>query len=360
MDLISIIVPIYNAEQYIKRCVESIQRQTYTELEIILIDDGSPDRCGEICDSLAAEDERIKVIHKSNEGQGYARNDGLKLASGKYVAFIDADDYIDITHIEKLYYSIKENNADTAMGSLSYKKGRTEAIKRSLYLEDRVYEGNEVIDCILLSLIGPDVNCKRDVCVDASACINLYSKEIIDSNNVTFTNVKQAVSEDLFFNIRYFYYAKKVAVIKEYGYYYFENSGSETRKYDYEYYTRTFNFYVKMYEQIKEFKLQDRVGLRADRTFLLKIRFLIRLIVMSDLKRSQKKTEIKRVIYNPLTQAVLADYPTQNLAFAIRLLTGFMRKKNVLAVYFLTQGRLLAKNSKLLSKVLKVIGIGKN
>lgn len=361
MDLISVIVPIYNVEQYLIRCVESIQRQTYTALEIILVDDGSPDDCGKICDELAANDERIKVLHKINEGQGISRNEGLKLASGKYVTFVDSDDYIDDTHIENLYTALIADNADTSMGSLSYKRGESDAVRQMLHIDARVYEQEEVADCILLQLIGPDVECKQDVCIEGSACINLYSKDIIDRNDITFPCEKQAVSEDLFFNIQYFNCARKVVITEEYGYYYFENIGSETRKYNSEYYTRTFNFYTKMCElDINRLAVQDGVSLRIDRTFILKLRFLIRLIVMSDLSIEEKKAEIKRVLDNPTTQNVLDSYPTHKLVFAKRLLTYFMRKGNVTAVYYLTKYRQLAKNNRMLKKALKLMGIGKN
>ncbi|MBQ9082384.1 MAG: glycosyltransferase [Clostridia bacterium] len=92
--LISVIVPVYNVEQYLHRCVDSIRIQTYTNLEIILVDDGSPDRCGEICDEYAAQDSRVKVIHQENGGLSAARNAGLDACTGEYVAFVDSDDYI--------------------------------------------------------------------------------------------------------------------------------------------------------------------------------------------------------------------------------------------------------------------------
>ena len=102
-DLISIIVPVYNVEQYLDRCIESIINQTYTNLEIILVDDGSPDNCPDMCDKWAEKDNRIKVIHQANMGAGAARNAGLDNANGKYIGFIDSDDYISKEMYEHLY-----------------------------------------------------------------------------------------------------------------------------------------------------------------------------------------------------------------------------------------------------------------
>lgn len=113
-ELISIIVPVYKVEPYIRQCIESILSQTYKNLEIILIDDGSPDNCGKICDEYAAIDNRIKVIHKENGGLSEARNYGLKAARGIYVGFIDGDDYVDEAFFQMLYDAAEKENCDIA------------------------------------------------------------------------------------------------------------------------------------------------------------------------------------------------------------------------------------------------------
>lgn len=102
MELVTIIVPIYKVEQYLERCINSLLRQTYTYLEIILVDDGSPDRCGEICDSYAQKDERIRVIHKQNGGLSSARNSGIELCTGEWIMFVDSDDFIASDTVEYL------------------------------------------------------------------------------------------------------------------------------------------------------------------------------------------------------------------------------------------------------------------
>lgn len=111
-ELISVVVPIYNVEKYIEKCIDSIINQTYTNLEIILVDDGSPDKCGKICDEYAKRDKRIKVIHKENGGVSSARNIGLDNLNGEYVTFIDADDYISNNYCEELLNALKTENAD--------------------------------------------------------------------------------------------------------------------------------------------------------------------------------------------------------------------------------------------------------
>ena len=110
-DLISVIVPVYNVEKYLDRCVQSIVNQTYKHLEIILVDDGSPDQCGEMCDVWAEKDSRIKVIHQCNQGGGAARNAALDIAQGEYVSFIDSDDYIE-PHMYTHLYSLMGEDVD--------------------------------------------------------------------------------------------------------------------------------------------------------------------------------------------------------------------------------------------------------
>ena len=111
MSFFSIIVPVYNVEDYLEECVNSVRNQTYQDIEIILVDDGSPDRCPEICDNFAKEDERIQVIHKKNEGLSSARNIGLEMASGEYILFLDSDDYWNEKNaLNKLYNEILKLN----------------------------------------------------------------------------------------------------------------------------------------------------------------------------------------------------------------------------------------------------------
>ena len=110
--LISVIVPVYNVEAYLERCVDSILKQTYKELEIILVDDGSPDNCGKICDKLAERDDRIRIIHKKNGGLSSARNAGIEIANGEYIGFVDSDDYLNPHMIEKMVNEAIRTNSD--------------------------------------------------------------------------------------------------------------------------------------------------------------------------------------------------------------------------------------------------------
>lgn len=120
MHLVSVIVPIYRVEKYMRRCIDSILVQTYKDLEVILIDDGSPDDCGKICDEYAKKDARIKVIHKENGGLSSARNVGLDVATGEYISFVDGDDFISPIMIQTMVEKLEENSAELCICGFQY------------------------------------------------------------------------------------------------------------------------------------------------------------------------------------------------------------------------------------------------
>ena len=163
--LISLIVPVYKVEEYLDKCVESIVNQTYKNLEIILVDDGSPDNCPKMCDEWAKKDKRIKVIHKENGGLSDARNTGIDIAKGEYITFIDSDDYIEYNYVDFLYKNLDENKADISMGK-QYVRYPEKVINTG---SGKVYIVNPH-DCFDKLLYGEDF--------DVSATIKLYKKEL--------------------------------------------------------------------------------------------------------------------------------------------------------------------------------------
>ena len=128
MELISVIVPVYKVEKYLDECMESVVTQTYENLEIILVDDGSPDRCPEICDTWAEKDSRIRVIHKENGGLSDARNVGMAASTGAYIAYVDSDDILEPEYIEYLYQAICETGADVSECAYERFQGKPEVV----------------------------------------------------------------------------------------------------------------------------------------------------------------------------------------------------------------------------------------
>ena len=221
-DLISIIVPIYNIERYVHRCIDSIIDQTYKNLEIILIDDGSSDSSGLVCDSYAKKDDRIKVIHKENAGLGFARNSGLDIASGKYIAFIDGDDYIGPSRIEKMYTLIKETYTDTCIAGYTKKYSNRQVIHTNVCCGS-VFR-DDVKEQILPRMCGADPHGKDYI--EMSVCMLLLSNEIIQQNHLRFVSEREYVSEDLVFDFDYYPLSKGVCISDIVDYYYCDNAGS--------------------------------------------------------------------------------------------------------------------------------------
>lgn len=213
--LVSIIVPVFGVEKYLNRCVESIVNQTYKNLEIILVDDGSPDNCPKMCDEWAKKDERIKVIHKENNGLAEARNSGLKVFSGDYVMFIDSDDYIDNDMVEFLLKLLLNNNADVSRCGFYYNyEAENEESTPPLDNSLRVLEYDErMID--LLS--GTHVS--------GVAWNKLFKAEIVKSHRFKKTD---GCSEDIMFNFRAYQDIKTGAFCDEPKYHYVIRENSIT------------------------------------------------------------------------------------------------------------------------------------
>ena len=184
---VSVIVPIYNVEKYLDKCINSLRNQTLNDIEIILVDDESPDNCPYICDKYAALDSRIKVIHKKNEGLGYARNSGLKISTGEYIVFVDSDDYIELDTLEKCYFIAKENDYDFVKYNLiRHEKKNNKIFKINSPLETGIYDENRIKSKILLPMIGILPNQEGDSYVNCSSCNFLYKSSIIKDNGILF------------------------------------------------------------------------------------------------------------------------------------------------------------------------------
>lgn len=214
--LISIIVPVYNIEKYLPKCIESILNQTYENLDIILVDDGTPDSSGNICDMYKEKDNRIRVIHKENGGVSSARNTGIDNAKGEYICFIDGDDYVMEDYVEYLYQLLIENEVDISLttdmfGNFNEKQTSNETQK--------IVDGETACESILCYKIPIGVYCK------------LFKHDFIKKHKIKFF-------EDIFmgegfnFNVFAFQRADKVAIGNRKIYYYRrDNSSSATTKF---------------------------------------------------------------------------------------------------------------------------------
>jgi glycosyltransferase involved in cell wall biosynthesis len=229
---VSIIVPIYNVEKYLKRCMDSLINQTLQDIEIIMVDDESPDNCPIICDEYAKQDRRIKVIHKKNGGLGLARNSGLQVATGKFVAFVDSDDFVDIEMYDVLLRTAEEKKADVAYCGINFYKNERHIISRKEVDKLKVFCGREEVDSFLLDMVGPEPSYKRTVKYLMSVCRSIYAMNIITDRKIKFYSEREFISEDLLFNMDYLSQADLVAMVPKCYYYYNYNPKSLSRSYN--------------------------------------------------------------------------------------------------------------------------------
>lgn len=255
---ISVIVPIYKVEKYLETCLCSIVNQTYKNLEIILVDDGSPDKCPEICDTWRKKDNRIIVIHKENEGLGFARNSGLEKATGEYVVFVDSDDFIDESMIETLYDELIIAQADTAYCGLKrvYESGKIQETE-SLYHQE-VFKDDDIIDKILLRMLGNKPEEDNGKLFYMAVWHAVYSMKIIKENNIRFPSERVFMSEDMSFHIDYLYHSKKIVCISTPFYNYRVNENSLSLRYDPKRFQRLKIMHGQILEKLSAFLEEKR------------------------------------------------------------------------------------------------------
>lgn len=271
---ISVIVPIYNVEKYLGKCIESIINQTYSNLEIILVDDGSPDNCGDICDYYASKDRRIKVIHKENGGLSDARNAGLDFAKGEYINFIDSDDYINKGFYEVLINLVISNNADIAQCAFL-----------KVYENDNTNTNPLVNEKItVLNNIEALNNLFNDYYVTTSVVWNkLYRKEL-------FTEIrfpKGKIHEDEFTTFKVLFKSKKVVTTSKPLYYYLQRSNSimgenfNVKRLDF---LEAYSSQISFYNENRLVDLKTKAIKRLEGT----IRYFMNDILKSDIDNKEK------------------------------------------------------------------------
>ncbi|MFA7019229.1 MAG: glycosyltransferase [Sphaerochaetaceae bacterium] len=283
MPKISIIVPVYNVEKYIQRCIDSILAQTFTDYELILVDDGSPDRCGEICDDYAKKENRIVVIHKKNGGVSAARNAGLDVARGEYLGFIDGDDYIAHDMYEKLLQACIENNADIATCG-RYNVYENKITPRFSFEGSLIWSSKEAIESLLA----------RDN-IGSSVCDKLFNRKLFEK--IRFP-VEQYY-EDIIIMPQLLFVANKIVHIGESKYYYNRRPDSFTK----ETFTVKRMHLLDAYQEVLGFVVEKHPDLKpnAQGLYFNKLLFLMRIMQASEIK-GQFRNE-----YNSVRRLILRN-----------------------------------------------------
>ncbi len=337
-ELISIVIPVYNVEEYLDRCLDSVVNQTYKNLEILLIDDGSTDSSSKICDDWAARDKRIKVIHKKNAGLGMARNTGIENATGNYICFFDSDDYVDLEIINRAYLLIKKESADITIFGLSCIDNEGNFTKKfELKGDQKVFFGKDVQDFFLPDLINSRSKEIKLQGLSLSACVCLFDLNLIKRVGWRFVSEKEILSEDSYSLIALYQYINKVAVLDKAGYYYCHNNDSLSHVYREDRYKKIKEFYTKCVELQNRLGYCERVKERISRLYLGFCIEAIKQLITSDISKSDSKKNLKSIVLDETMREVLESLTYESYSFPIKILFWAMRRKLCWMVYLLVK-----------------------
>lgn len=330
---VSIIVPIYNVEKYLDRCMNSLLNQTLKDIEIIMVDDGSPDNCPQMCDEYAKKDSRVKVIHKKNAGLGMARNSGLEVAAGEFVAFVDSDDYVDCSMYETLYHKVKEKQVDGVLCTF-YNDDKGNVSEGSI---DGMPSKESVIDFradYIPNVIGCLPNVKYNQLYGYSVWNILFSRNVIERNNVRFESERNFVSEDILFQLDFAACASKLLLLPKPFYYYCNNAGSLTKKYDYTRFDREVLLYKEIGRRLKVKKLAiPDLELRLSRLLLYKCLFSV-CDTIKYLPYKESVIQLAKITANVDLQTVLHSYPLCQMCFIQRIFFSLLKHNQTRLVYW--------------------------
>ena len=328
-EIVSVVVPVYNAQRFLDRCVNSIVNQTYKNLEIILIDDGSLDDSVQMCDEWAKKDSRIKTLHKENQGAGETRNVGIDNATGKYLFFVDSDDYIDEKTIEKCIENAECYNSQAVLFSSS-----------NVHSNGRIYHQK----------VSPLRNCFCDIEVKTELLPSLFTHtmgygvsvwgkvfltSIIKQNNIRFVSERQYYSEDALFVLEYFSKVSIASALSENLYFYYENENSLSRVYREDRQNKNEAFLLKALQIADDADLPDIVSIHIKARYHGCVMVKLKRIIQSDLK----KTEKNRLLISEYNSEVLKSTLQRDVLKAekksLQLFFTFVKLRLYLMCYLL-------------------------
>lgn len=332
---VSVIIPIYNTEKYLTRCMDSVLGQSLQDIEIILVDDQSPDQAPALCDEYANKDNRVKAIHKKNGGLGFARNSGLEVATGEYVAFLDSDDYVDTRMYEVLYKAAIENDCQLVMSGYNFVDRYGKVSNCTNTMPKQLYTGKQVKD-LLFATLGAGPSDKEDNIMGMSVWRGIYSMEAIRQHKIRFHSEREFICEDAIFHIDFFHHIQRAFVIEDPLYYYCNNPGSLSRVFRKDRFEKDKILYRKETEMLEQYgSLQDGKTY-IDRMFLTFTRVFLTEAVYQ-LKPKEAMSWIKKTMNDSLLKKILADYPYHQNPRKQRLFNTVMRHRAYIIAFLLLE-----------------------
>ncbi|MDR2886857.1 MAG: glycosyltransferase [Bacteroidales bacterium] len=331
---ISVIVPVYNTQKYLPQCIDSLLGQTLEHIEIILVDDGSTDSSPAICDRYAEHDRRVKVIHKKNAGQGYARNSGLEAATGEYITFVDSDDCVDPTAYRQLCTMAGNAQADILYFSYRRFNDRGETWNATHVRNKKQYcLTPEDIRKLTLDMVANPPECSNIRDIECSVCVAIYRHSTIKKHGIKFKSERELHSEDLLFNLDCIMHSSTVVAIPDVFYNYRANPSSFSLTANSSRINRDYRYYRHLLETMQANRFGTEGYLRATRYFIDDTTSSMRLYVQSSLSESEKIQLIQETASHHSWPQIAASYPYRKLPLRHMLAFHLMYKRRCRLLY---------------------------
>lgn len=323
---VSIIVPVYKTKETLEKCVNSLLEQTLQEIEIILVDDGSPDESGEMCDSFS-KDPRVHVVHKENGGLSSARNAGLKIASGDYIGFVDSDDYVHPEMFYKLYDRIEKDKSEICICTHFTVDAVGNIEEHHFQNIPKVLNRSEILKMLILPMIGivPRTNEKA---IEGFVWRNLYRKEII--SDYEFKSEREYFAEDVISALELYKECKQISVLDECLYYYKYNGESLSNTFRPQVYKLLNNLFEWEEEYLKKERLFDQEKQRLFSTGVKFLIFSIHNIKKGRLGNQQEREEIKKALKQNMIKKSVKNIDITRYGWKMKFLILLCRKSCVL------------------------------
>jgi len=345
---VSIVVPVYNVEQYLDRCINSLRNQTLTNLEIILVDDSSTDSSLEICNNAAKEDNRIKVISKINEGAGMARNAGLAIATGEYIGFVDSDDFVKEDMYKTLCAKADEYACDLVMSGVLFVDGnmfseKGECVCKAYFDKDTHFETENDLQKLRMGIVGSTPGDADDSLYGMGTVKNLFKNKIIKDNKLAYKSERDTLSEDALFMIDYISCIRKATGIPEAFYNYCRNGNSLSKSYKKDRFEKSLIFVSEVEKRFKKDIAPDTYRVYIYRFWQAMCRVLCSQEIMhatdSNIKYADLKNRLKAICTNDLTKKALKAYPIKTLPVKQRIFAYAVKHRMYLLMKMLVKLR---------------------
>lgn len=334
---VSIIVPIYNVEKYLDKCIKSLIGQTLKDIEIILVDDGSPDKCPMMCDEYVKRNSRIKVVHKQNGGLSSARNKGLEHITGKYFMFVDSDDWLDLEACEVAYNEATALDADCLMFSYTKEFGNHSIINHVFKHDKIVWKGIEVKKNIhrrLFGLIGDEMSRPQDGDLIVSACMQLFKTPKF--KDIRFVDTKEIGTEDCWYQILLYQNCDRFVYIDKPFYHYLRiNESSLTTKYNPYLYERWQRLYDYMENYISQNRLDEEYKRALQNRICLSVLGAGINLAHSGYEVFRGGKEIKEMLATSRYYSALEQLDTSIMPFAWRVFFYLAKHKHTNLLYLM-------------------------